>query len=234
MNPRLIVQCGKIPSFLWPCKKVKKRSRSKQQVLCTTSSSHLTVEAMIEGKSQMVQWAMGSTHRRRDGHTDGQYITWGPNRRMPGDNKLYLAYSVFHKLHSNSVFHKLYSFIVFHKLHSTYSVFHKLYSYSVFHKLHSNSVVHKLHSYSVFHKLYSYSVFHKLHSYSVFHKLHSTYSMFHKLYLAYSMFHKLACPKIYWILLHYYFLYFSIFGGVKNKIYFYNIVKSSRHFMKIV
>ena len=32
-----------------------KRSRSKQQVLCTTSSSQLTVETMIEGQSQTVQ-----------------------------------------------------------------------------------------------------------------------------------------------------------------------------------
>ena len=47
--------------FSWPCKKVKKRSSSKQQVLCTTSSSQLTVQTMIEGPGQAVQWVMGST-----------------------------------------------------------------------------------------------------------------------------------------------------------------------------
>ena len=53
--PPFMVQCVKNSKFLWPCKKVKKRSRSKQQVLCTTSSSQLTVEMMIKGQSQTVQ-----------------------------------------------------------------------------------------------------------------------------------------------------------------------------------
>ena len=35
---------NKFYKFLWRCKKVKKWSWSKQQVLCTTSSSYLTVE----------------------------------------------------------------------------------------------------------------------------------------------------------------------------------------------
>ena len=35
--------------------KVKKKSKSKQQILCATFSSQLTVETMIEGQSQMVQ-----------------------------------------------------------------------------------------------------------------------------------------------------------------------------------
>ena len=48
-------------SFLWPCKMVKKRSRSKQHILCTTSSSWQTVETMIKGQCQMVQWVMVST-----------------------------------------------------------------------------------------------------------------------------------------------------------------------------
>ena len=47
--------------ILWPCKMVKKKSRSKQQVLCTTSSYQLTVETMIEGQSETVQWVMVST-----------------------------------------------------------------------------------------------------------------------------------------------------------------------------
>ena len=41
--------------------KVNKRSRSKQQVLCTNSSSYLTVETMINGQCQTVQYVMVST-----------------------------------------------------------------------------------------------------------------------------------------------------------------------------
>ena len=61
--------------FSWPGNKVKKRSKAKQQLLCATSSSKLTVETMIEGKRQTVRWAMGSTksfgrtHRRTVGIT---------------------------------------------------------------------------------------------------------------------------------------------------------------------
>ena len=36
-------------------------SRSNQQVLCTSSSSQLNVDTMIEDQSQTVQWVMGST-----------------------------------------------------------------------------------------------------------------------------------------------------------------------------
>ena len=36
--PPFMVQHRKIIRFLWPCKMVKKRSRSKQQVLCTMSN----------------------------------------------------------------------------------------------------------------------------------------------------------------------------------------------------
>ena len=47
------------------CKKVfcdlAKRSRSNQQVLCTTLSSQITVETMIEYQRQTVQWVMVST-----------------------------------------------------------------------------------------------------------------------------------------------------------------------------
>ena len=49
----------KILSFLWPCKNVKERS--KQQILCTTSSSKLTVETMIKDQCQTVQWVTVST-----------------------------------------------------------------------------------------------------------------------------------------------------------------------------
>ena len=40
---------------------VKKMSMSKQQVLCTTSPCELTIETMIEGQCQTVQWVMVST-----------------------------------------------------------------------------------------------------------------------------------------------------------------------------
>ena len=49
--------CAKFEVFV-PCKKIKKGSRSKQQVLSTTSSSQLTVETTLEGQSQTVQWVM--------------------------------------------------------------------------------------------------------------------------------------------------------------------------------
>ena len=61
--PSFRVQCAKNNKFSWHWKKVKKRSTSKQQILCTTSSSQLTVEIMNEGKSQTIQWVMMSTNR---------------------------------------------------------------------------------------------------------------------------------------------------------------------------
>ena len=70
--PPFMVQYGKIISFSWPYKKVKKISRSKQQVLCTTTSSWLTVETMIEGQCQMVQGVMVSLKSVSDAQTDAR------------------------------------------------------------------------------------------------------------------------------------------------------------------
>ena len=69
--PPFIVQYVKDFKFSWSYKKVKKMLKSKQQVLRTTSSSQLCW-TMIEGKSQMAQWVMGSTKKFSDAHTDRQ------------------------------------------------------------------------------------------------------------------------------------------------------------------
>ena len=41
--------------------KIKVKSRSKQYVLCSTSSSEPSAETMIEGQYQMVEWYVLST-----------------------------------------------------------------------------------------------------------------------------------------------------------------------------
>ena len=70
-DPRSRYNVRKIISFRDLTKKSRKGQFTKQQVLCTTSSSQLTIETMIEGQSQTVQWALGSTKIVSDGRTVG-------------------------------------------------------------------------------------------------------------------------------------------------------------------
>ena len=92
-----------------------KRSRSKQQVLCTTSSSHLTVETMIEGQmiskfngkwsqslmaNVKIKWfkeLWGPQKCVSDGQTDGRSVLPGPYRCTPGDNYQQLNYFLVYK-----------------------------------------------------------------------------------------------------------------------------------------
>ena len=82
-------------SILWPCKKVKKMTRSKQQVLCTTSSSQLTVEPWLKVKIKRFNELRGprksvweaQTDARMDRHTDVWSELPGPYRPTPGGQK---------------------------------------------------------------------------------------------------------------------------------------------------
>ena len=62
--PAFMVQCAKKYKFLWPCKKVKKGSRSKQQVLCTTSSSYLLNCWNHDRRSMSNGWTSYGVHKK--------------------------------------------------------------------------------------------------------------------------------------------------------------------------